>query len=458
MDVLQTMAVQQTLGKKNSLDWLASLESFFFVRSNCLIIIAIMLTINSCYSQGVNLSGDIRILKKGKCLNANLSITNYETNALVFALNKRAKIYDVKINGVTLKVKKVTPKSINCTVYEASTIKLTSSDTLTIQYRIKPKNNLLFKNRSDYKGEVSLNDGILRASEQSKWVPVFIKDTTMYSDDYFWKTSYTYNLKISHYDGGNIYLNHGTIENNHGEFVCKQPSENLLLIAGKFDTSETKNTLFIGDISDSNKRRIDILTEDIKTYYGKLSNKQINTQFTFAHLPSDNLDWGGFFTYPTMVNVNRNINLHGLESYMSHEIAHFYFGNEFHPKGILSLLYIEAFSEYYSLKYKIYKEIIPAPKNFMTQYKKENYFALSSVKKPGDITDKYRYTVFPYLLLELEGVIGVSKMKMFIQTLFESLEIEDEYGVEAIDKTLHVIGVSLEQRSNINNQIFNKYK
>ena len=415
-----------------------------------------MLMIKTGYSQEIDLSGDIQISKKGKYLIASLLITNYETTSLTFALSKRGQINDIKINGNSVRLKKHKPKGINCVVYETNPIELSITDTITLNYRIKAKTNSLFKNRHDYKGEISLNDGILRASEQSKWIPIFIAKSTKYINDYSWKSFYNYDLRISLSDTGFIYLNNGNVLMNSGRFISKQSTENLLLIAGDFETSETENTLFIGEISESDKTAIDELIEDIGKYYFELSNIEMTAKFTFAHLPSDNPKWGGFFTYPTMVNVNRRLNLTGLESYLSHEMAHYYFGGKFQPKGILSLLYIEAFAEYYSLKYRISKGLVDMPNDCFKQFEKKDYIKLSTIENSEDISDEYRYEVFPYLLLELEKVVGEDKMQSFIKKLFELIKIEDNYGVNSITEALKLIGVEDMERSHINDHIFNK--
>jgi hypothetical protein len=425
-------------------------------RANLLawLVLLLLTTMNTvAYSQSPKLVGEVFVDLKKKRIAACLEVSPIGTDTFAIALHKRGKLQHILLNGQVLSVKKVKTKNTNCAVYETRQIAFLPTDTLQIKYSISAKSNSWFKNRHDYKGELAVNNGILRASEQAKWLPVFIQKKHLYTDDYAWKPRFSYALTIHALDGSAIFLNEGQVQQGTATFNQKEISEKFLLIVGEFPNTTFGPTQFIGAIPEAERKEISQLIADIKRFYFTFTAIAIDAKFTFAHLPSDNLDWGGFFTYPTFVNVNKTLKTKDLDAFLSHEMAHYYFGNMYQPSGILSLFYTEALAEYFSLKYKIYTQKITTPVDYLQSFDKEKYIRLVDIAKAEDITTAYRYEVGPYLFLELEKRIGEAAMGKFVRELLNTDELNS--SSDLIGTTLSKIGIPSKEREALVGEIFN---
>lgn len=427
------------------------------MKKNLFICFFALLTIG-LVAQSTHLAGDINIsLKDGK-LDSEFWLTNYAPDqmSLSFMLNSKIKIKKVRLNNEEVSVTKTKASCYDCHVYEVSLPrKLVLSDTIGIETKGTFKNFKAGTHKSDYKGRIASNYGVLRASEQAKWYPVLTSDDDKLPS-FARKYAYTYNLKVNCKECKGIYVGAGLPQKSGGRFVSQRATKDIMLIAGDISWAEGKNAIFINVPAEKMRKRLDSLFSSIVAYYQQLTGIEMPTKYVLASLPSDNKRWGGFMTYPTIVSVRKKIGDRGLSSYLSHEVAHYLFGDVYRPQGNLFWFYLESFAEYYSLKYLLEHE----PKAIKGSYgrlKKSGAFVrLDQVKQFNEVSNSYRYLIGPFQLLALEEQIGEANMLALIKTVFPKLS-SAENGYQALIESLTEIGLAPDRIAKIETRLFQSF-
>ncbi len=409
-------------------------------------------------AQSTHLEGDIKIsLNEGK-LDSDFRITNYAPDqmSLSFMINSKIKIKTVKLNSEKISVTKTKASCYDCHVYEVSLPrKLVLSDTIGIQTKGTFKHFKAGTNKSDYKGRIASNYGILRASEQAKWYPVLTsKDDKLPS--FARKHAYTYNLKVNCEACKGIYVGAGLPQKSGSQFVGQRATKDIMLIAGDISWAEGENAIFINVPDEKMRKRLDSLFSSIVAYYQQLTQIKMPTKYVLASLPSDNKRWGGFMTYPTIVSVRKKIGDRGLASYLSHEVAHYLFGDVYRPEGNLFWFYLESFAEYYSFKYLLEHEPSAIKGSYRRLKKSDAFVRLDQVQKFSEVTGSYRYLIGPFQLLALEEQLGEAKMLALIKAVFPKLK-NAENGYQAMMESLVEIGVEQAVIANIEARLFKAF-
>lgn len=410
------------------------------------------------YAQEGRLIGDIKIGLKDGSLQTNFYITGITTlnNHLRFMLNDNIKIDYVRKGTTNLKYKKSSKGCMDCMTYTI-TLKesLTPTDTIFIKSKGRLKIYKSGKNEKDYKGKIAVNYGILRASEQSKWYPVIVDDA---ADIPFTlqKFRYNYLLKASCDECDYIYIGHGSPKSSGSTFKTIEPTKDLMLIAGKYKYVEMENAIFINIEDEKVVEYLDSLFFKINNYFEGLTKIKMPAKFVFAHLPSDNKSWGGFMTYPTIVNVTSKIPSSGMESYLSHEVAHYLFGDTYRPQSRLYWFYLESFASYLSFKYLLNFNPSPLEGYYKKLKAATEFVQLNEVKYYSEITSYHRYYIGPFQLLAIEQQIGEQKMLSFINEVFSALSHNSD-GYNTFIKSLKQVGVDDDQIRSIENNIIKKF-
>ncbi|TMM53874.1 hypothetical protein FEE95_18430 [Maribacter algarum] len=414
----------------------------------------------TCFTtaQSTVLLGNLDISLEKETLVGDYSLTNLnvESSKVQIILHHKIAIKETLLNGQKISIKKTKEECYDCDIYEISLSKpITPSDTLHLKTKGSFKSYSNGKNKKDYKGEIVNNYGILRASEQSKWYPTFVGPNQMSSISN--KTYYTYAIKASCTDCRNIYIGSGIPKSSGSTFESSIPTENIMLIAGDFDWQETDHAIYINIDQESTISYFDALFQSINSYYETTTAIKMPKKFTFAHLPSDNSSWGGFMTYPTIVNVNQKLAAKNLEGYLSHEVAHYLFGNVFKPKTNLYWLFLESFAEYYSYKYRLeyHPELMKRP--YERLQKAQNFVRLDKVEHYHEITNGYRYLIGAFQLLAIEHLIGEEKMIAFTKALFLDRKDKQTNGYELLLKTLKNSGVDDKAINDIEEKIIKNF-
>jgi len=419
-------------------------------------ILFLLFTITS-FPQQIKLSAEVDILLEKKKIKSDFLITNYDsskTTNLKFTLHNQIKVTSIHINKKKVNYRKTTEECLDCTIYNISLKKpILKNDSLQIKTKGHFDNFNNGENKLDYKGNIVANYNILRASEQSKWYPI-IFDNNQKLQGISQKTEYLYNIKATCKDCENIYIGSGTPQKQKGKFTSKKPTANIMLIAGDYDWLETDSTIYINTSNDIDY--IDHLFSKIINFYEHISPHKLPEKFTFAHLPSDNNQWNGFVTQPTIVNTTKKIDHEGLENFLSHEIAHYLFGGIYKPKSNLYWFYLESFAEYYSLKYRLKHKPKTLKESYLYLNDNNNFVTLNNIKKSNSINNVHRYLIGPFQLLAIEHKIGETKMTELIDDVFSNINNNDD-GYMTFIRSLKKINIQASTIDDIENNIFRKF-
>ncbi len=418
-----------------------------------------------------SLGGDLEINITEKSIETDFIITNFEEekkDSLLFILNDIFEIKSMSINDESVEFDISNENCFDCNYYNVPIKKTNKHDKLRISaigYFSNEKN----KGKVDYKGLISYKEGILRASEQAKWYPVIIEDKR--TPSFAVKTMYNYDLNVLCPECKNIFVGDGMPKQKEGTFKSTTPQNSILLIAGNYDFTATDNGIYL-NLSDSEVNVLESNIESILDYYGQISGIRITKKIVYAHLPSDNKKWGGFVSFPVIVDVNKKAQIRRLH-YISHELAHFYFGDIYIPKSNLFWFYLESFAEYFSYKYLLnnnaasivrdyerLKKIRMAQRiPFFKSIKGYNFrfVKLKKVEDISDVTGIHRYSIGGFQLLGIDKEIGEEKMKLLIREVFQHLD-ENEHGYTTLINALKKIGIDESIISMIEKKYFKKLK
>ncbi len=419
--------------------------------------------------ESLNLHGKVKILLEENLIHVEYELGNFKhlpDDTLRLVLNNIFDIEILRYNGQEIPITKDKRSCLDCYIYSIPI------------HPEKPVKQIYIKGsgrytqtaqRADYKGLISMKNDILRASEQSKWYPIYWKDTT--SNPIFAKTTYTYDIELDCPKCQNVLVGNNEPINQQGRFTSEEPTDDILLIAGQYNYQVSNAAYFI-NLSDTLKTELDKDIQSMIQFYTELSGIKINESIIYAHLPSDNPRWLGFVTFPFIVDVSQNPNTKNV-GFISHELAHFYFGKIYESKSNLYWFYLESFAEYYSYKYLLHhgydqvikKEFSRLKKIRWAQYfswihprlQKYSFVPLKKVSSREDIHVVHRYSIGAFQLLGIEHEIGSRNMKKLIPILFQNLS-EGEHGFLTLRKSMLQIGIEKKKILEIERKYFNSLR
>lgn len=421
-------------------------------------LLVFIFSLKPCSAQHSSLSGKVTISMQQRSINSDFILTNVrsENQEVVFMINDQVKVKEATINGLKLAVKKIKEKCNDCTIYRLiSENGFKETDEIKLLTTGKFKNYTKGDHKSDYKGKMVSNYGILRASEQAKWYPVLI-DNTIDQPSFLRKYAYQYDISATCDDCKHVYVGGGTPGKSGKRFASSIPSNDIMLIAGDYNWVEKDNAVFINIKDPTLIKHIDDLFLDISTYYQKLVGFEMPSKFVFAHLPSDNTSWGGFMTYPTIVKVTKRITNKNLEPYLSHEIGHYLFGDVFKPSTKLYWFYLESFAEYISYKYMLATDPQLLQRDYNALGRNMNFVRLDKVTSHHQINGQHRYNTAPFQLLAIDRKIGEAKMVAFIKEVYSQLG-ESTDGYATFINSLKKVGVSNDIIKSIEEDIIQQF-
>lgn len=415
------------------------------------------LTISSLYGQSSQLGGTIDIsFAKGQ-IRSQFILSNLpnQDRALSFMLHRDLSVKRILLNGQKIRFAKTKQECHDCNVYSISFEKtLAPTDRLQIETEGRFKTYKAGQNKRDYKGEIANNYGILRASEQAKWYPVIISKGKQLPA-FLSKYPYTLDLQAN-CDCQSIYIGRGVPKPSGARFVSKSPGKDIMLIAGNYEWTEGEKAIFLNIADKPLIGRLDSLFSLVSTYYEALTQIDMPTKYVMANLPSDNANWGGFMTYPTIVSVRKSIGNRNLSAYLSHEVAHYLFGDVYQAEGNLFWFYLESFAEYFSFKFLLQHDPEAMRADYRRLRKNKDFVRLDQVKQINQVTSTARYLIGPFQLLAIEQRIGEEKMLELIASVFSKLPTSQD-GYQTFIATLLEIGVDEETVADIETQLFHQF-
>ena len=425
----------------------------------CLLLLCLIHFFLSGNAQNAHLIGDVKVVLSDGSFSANFKITQFtnQNKEFSFLLNDQLVLTRFNLPRVAFKIKSSKKNCLDCVEYTIQSERYVRfTDTLEFSVKGTIMNHPPGTNLSDYKGKIAINYGILRASEQSKWYPV-LQGKKSNRPSFLNGYGYTYQIDASCQDCSSIYIGEGLPKQKNGFFESEVSQESIMLIAGDFNWEVGDYATYL-NITKDQVETVDSLFEKIQEFYGEMTNHELPSKFVLAHLPSDNPTWGGFMTYPTIVRVRQEFQLStGLEAYLSHELAHYFFGEKFKPKSNLYWFFLESFAEYYSLKYLLANNLDLFLQNYEQFKKSKGFIRLDKVKKVGQVSTEFRYTIGPFLLLALENKIGPEQMLNWTRWVFSKLS-DSKDGYEVMMEGLEEVGVDDAVIRSIEENIFKKFK
>lgn len=313
-------------------------------------------------------------------------------------------------------------------------LKSESAKKICINYELK-KNNI---NKDDYKGANSLARGFFRGTEQSAWYPFFFdKNLNVDQTSFYKKGRLAFDIEIRSSEKSFFYIN-GTLPKRaiSAELKVDSAVSPLIYVSR---TAHDIDGLVVGEKTDSVfETYLEMLINSIRSSFNGWSNKidAIEVPSILIFKSTDKAkDWS-FVSYPSIAitdyavsQISKNIKRQNSSSkwgerFISHEIAHYYFGERIRPSGKEFWFLLESFAEYFALRYLREKNPIQY-KVIVDSYLKEIKENLSSVTKvrvsSRENYDQFnRYKVGPILLLRLEELLGRKKSNEFVSQLIET--------------------------------------
>lgn len=409
------------------------------------------------YGQSTHLGGTVDISFEQGRLESQFVLTNLppEDFTLSFMLHSDLAVERIALNDQKISFTKRKEDCYDCKVYSVDfQRRLKPSDRLQIDTEGKFKTFKAGQNKKDYKGNIANNYGILRASEQAKWYPVIISKGKNLPA-FLRKYSYTFDLQAN-CDCKSIYIGRGVPQTSGARFISQEPSKDIMLIAGNYAWEEGEKAIFINLMDKALIARLDSLFSSISTYYEAYSKIKMPTKYVMAHLPSDNPRWGGFMTYPTIVSVRKSMGDRNLSAYLSHEVAHYLFGDVYQAEGNLFWFYLESFAEYFSYKYLMQHDPAAMQGDYRRLKKIKDFVRLDQVKEFSQVTNTARYLIGPFQLLALEHRMGEEKMLDLIATVFPKLKTSKD-GYRALIDALAEIGLDENTIASVEAELFQHF-
>lgn len=285
----------------------------------------------------------------------------------------------------------------------------------------------------DWRGNIAFNGTSLRADGlQSAWCPILYDVAT---DTRYEKM--TYDLDVTCNDCAVIYVNGSQpVSSTHAK-VSSNSSQDLTMFAGDFKSVSINGTNFLNPDADENQlTELEKSLDSIKGYFEKklsfpFKGKEVYIQTT----PVSKKNSWLFASYPTIVKVGWGEGMKSFASktkgsgfiqYMSHELAHYYFGTIRTFNSELGDMITEGFAEFLSLHitkkrfgdslyYEILQRKIQALSNLTPM-------PISKVHSKSDYQNRelYVYYYAPLLFLAVEKEIGEEKIWEWTKSLLQS--------------------------------------
>jgi hypothetical protein len=286
-------------------------------------------------------------------------------------------------------------------------------------------------NTFDYKENIAFGHGSVRASDDTRWYPVFYDSVADRE-----RASVTYHLHVRCPGCKTIYVNGAAPVSGTEADVSSSRARPLVLYAGDFPATFTNGNWYVGsEISDSAARLFSAKIVDVQRFYEAFLSVPFADTLTFVSFrPVKQMRLGQLWAFVTLPTVALNkdfevfVNpqygdamLSGTFGVLAHELGHYYFGGLLEPAGPYFQFYVESTAEYLALK-AIEHEFGQAA--YAERLRAHYAELLDGPELPAlaDITNattrgpnplelnRYRYAYGPLLLVALEREIGTAAM------------------------------------------------
>ncbi len=286
---------------------------------------------------------------------------------------------------------------------------------------------------ADWRGNIAFNGTSIRADGlQSAWSPILYDITT---DTRYDKV--TYDLDVTCNDCAVIFVNGSQpVSGTHAK-VSSTSAQDLTIFAGDYKSVSINGTYFLNPDADENQlTELEKSLDSIKGYFEKkllipYKSKEVYIQTT----PVSKKNSWLFASYPTIIKVGWGEGMKSFASktkgdgfiqYMSHELAHYYFGNTRTFNSELGDMITEGFAEFLSLHLtkvwfgdSLYNDILQRKIQVLSNL---TPIPISKVHAKSDYQNRelYVYYYAPLLFLAVEKEIGEEKIWEWTKSLIQS--------------------------------------
>ena len=298
-----------------------------------------------------------------------------------------------------------------------------------------------YPNRGDYKGRLAFNGQTVRGTEQTAWYPVLFDHA---HDQVI--NAYTYDLELVCADCQTLYLNGSApAPGPRQRLVSTKPVE-LVLFAGNYQTQQAAgNWLLNSRLTPGQAVTFGNFVAGIRGYYEKQMQLPYRQELAFlSSTPVSRQNGWLFVTFPTVASIGWHQDFSTLFRgpvladstllpFLSHEFGHYYFGTLLRPNSTLRWFFLEGTTEYLALKAtqhqlgpKLYREKLAGYRRRLLKH--GEFPALSTVRRPDEIDDAYRYVAVPLQLLALEQQAGAKQVWRWLRAVAQSNAPRTDYA------------------------------
>lgn len=423
------------------------------------------------------ISGEVFLdLDSGKIAQT-LFITNVWNNSpdITFLLHKYFEIDSLQLNGKAIGFQRDSLKThFLSSIYLLQDVQGISPEyTLAFfisgAFPVVNENTERYTFRSDH--DILTSYSVFRANGLSAWHPVLFEETQIPVSEFLKTKKADYSLRLQCMEEHTIVAGSGIPSKS--VFLLSGVQNLPLIIAGDFEWNILGNMLFV-NLDSIQQRAIYEETHRVISYYEGLLGIPFDSDPVFARVEMDfGLDKEfAFYAYPVTVFVNKKGHTDVWQNMMiSHELAHYYFGNVLVPASELYWFFSESVTEYFSLKYLVrtnntsklkekYQTLFILNEMSGNMFRKRNtgdydirFVKLASVTNPSEVHEVQRYIYSPFQLLGMEHEIGEENMMEFVRRVYPALSNQED-GYTAIVTTLRNMGIDRKTIKRIERKYF----
>jgi hypothetical protein len=289
----------------------------------------------------------------------------------------------------------------------------------------------------DWKGQIAFDGNTVRAAEQARFYPVLIDPE---SGAPLERVSFDIRVSCSACDA--IYIGGAdpVVGQHRARFHSDDPRA-LLLYAGSFPVFSTEDAHFLGAevsprVSVAINQEVSVIARTLERLVGIEYDDQ-PTLLSFASVSREHdlgeVDWA-FLTWPTIALSGRRPFAALMEErdgelrltpekqmLISHEMAHYYFGGRYMPRGPLMNFLMESTAEFLALL--VIREL-DGDARYETQlglhYQQvasSTMVPLDQVERPPQLSGDFPFRIGPLLLVVLSERIGEEVLMRALSTL-----------------------------------------
>ena len=282
----------------------------------------------------------------------------------------------------------------------------------------------------DWKGQIAFDGRTVRAAEQTRFYPVAVDSATGAPLD-----AVSYRLEVDCSECGSIYVNGSPPKDGPRATFSSDTPRPLLLYAGDFPYTSAGNVHFVGalinpadtalvksgiqEVADEHASYLGVPYEDepvYMTFAAVARRRQIGqTSWMFVTWPTIAMDGRVSFS-DNLIQEADGRRIFNPSPTILHEMAHYYFGTRYAPRGPLRWFLLESTAEFLALKAyrKFAGEGAYASRvrdGFEDAIRAGAVVPLDEVREPERIGENYRYRLGPLLLIALEEYAGESVVR-----------------------------------------------